>query len=200
VTIQGRAKAKAPSLLVPWVTLWSAEVIPPERTWILPGLDHVSYRDQRHSDRHLGVIWHREQEAQRQGDPLWREVHSRRQRRAMLDPRCQVCGGRLFAPDLPWLFPRRLYENLQENELRTITPPTCEECWPLAEARCPHLRGEETVRLHVGYALPWGVMGDFFHPLKRAQRIYIPFTDNEMLRYTIAKQVVVQLDGVVEVT
>ncbi len=185
--------------VVPWVTAWSAEVVDPRDVLLRPGLDRVRYVDEELADYRYGVLWTRERDARGEGEPVWRDVHARRQREAISGPRCQVCGTQLPRENVPWLLPRGIFEELAGQKNLTITPPTCEACWPVAEARCPHIRRATPARLHVANTLRWGVMGDLYHPLQRVRGIWVPFQDKPTLSHVVARQLVVQLGDYEEI-
>lgn len=98
-----RSTPTAATTIAPWVTIWSDEIIPVTDIYIVPGLDRLRYLDENPSDWFMGVLWHRERIGMT-GHPIFSQVHSRRQRRAMTNPQCQVCGTRLPKRNIPWLF------------------------------------------------------------------------------------------------
>lgn len=85
-----------------------------------------------------------------------------RQRRASRLLRCQVCDTQLDRQRTPWLFSDLEWPNLTERPW-TNTPPTCENCWPIAERQCPHLRRQQpVVRCYVIASTPFGIQGDLY--------------------------------------
>lgn len=184
--------------VVPWITLWSDERVDPNSVWLTNVGGRVSYSDEDRSDWFMGVLWHREGIGMT-GQPMWSQVHARRQRRAMVDPRCQVCGERLSKVDIPWLLPSTEYEGYLQNTggrhpMRTTTAPTCVDCQSIATRRCPRLNVHGSVRLVVGSATPVGVTGDIYAPKLSTPRRMVAF-DDHLLRYMVAKQLVVRLDN-----
>lgn len=184
--------------VVPWITLWTDELVDADVVWMNNAFGRLTYRDEDASDRFMGVLWVRERIGM-SGQPMWKHVHARRQRRAMLDPRCQVCGERLSKVDIPWLLPSTEYQGYLRDTggtepMRTITAPTCVECQAIAARRCPRLVGHGFVRAIVKSATPVGVQGDYYAPHQQLPRQFILFGAPE-LRYTVAKQLCVQLDG-----
>lgn len=189
--------------VAPWVTLWSDEVVKSTDIRLKPGYDRVRYVDERPDDWFMGVLWERERIG-RSGGPLFREVHARRQRRCMVDPRCQVCGdrfayGKTSTQGVAWLMPKWEFKMLRSQpEMTTTTPPTCERCWHIAEFRCPHLRARGTVRFFADIVEPWGVFGQLYHPLIQRRGEVAKFNTIKA-RHMIAKQLIVKIDNIVEV-
>lgn len=68
------------------------------------------------------------------GAPIFNRLHPARQRLAMLEGRCSVCG-RPVPP--PWTFVGHLSEEGRTPAFRE--PPLCEQCLPVALATCPGL-------------------------------------------------------------
>lgn len=179
---------------VPWVTLWSAEQTPVEEIVLYPGLDRVRYLDEHPSDWFMDVLWTRERIG-KNGEPIFAQVHARRQRQCMLRPRCQVCGERLPTTNIPWLLPAGEFKGFANMDtVTTMTPPTCEPCQTVAWRLCPHLKREDVVRLSVHSVTPWGVHGDLYHPVQRIKDVRMAF-DSEAMSHVIAKQLVVAFDG-----
>ncbi|PKV88193.1 hypothetical protein [Streptomyces sp. TLI_146] len=150
-------------LTVPWITTWSPEkmTIPPVTLRRDARGSHLGYEQETLYDRDTnGVLWVRQGLARGKGDPDFPAVHALRQRRAMLDMLCQVCGGSTLEEH----FERQLYIarsldglNIQESE-RTSAPPVCTSCAPEAVVSCPRLKGRY-VAAWVTHSIPWGVMG-----------------------------------------
>lgn len=180
-------------LVVPWVTLWSAEEVPPTSTLIDRSPAGIRYRDEMPADRLDGFLWHREGIGRGVGTPVWSQVHARRQRLAMLKRQCQVCGCQLPIERTPWLIPRSEYHRYDGTDDNTSTAPTCESCWPIAASRCPHIRTHDAVALY-GTAKPWGVIAGLYHPLHSDPRVWVPFGSN-LAPWIIAKQMAVTLSN-----
>ncbi|ARQ69862.1 hypothetical protein [Streptomyces marincola] len=155
-------------LPVPHAAAWSAE-----RTAVAGALTvradgaGLAYRDERPGDRDgQGVLWARIGQAQGQGRPNFRALHSGRQRGAMLDKLCQVCGGQASRTGRGWLF---LLQRPAPPEARDwpegllcTKPPVCRPCAALAMRHCPHLSDPVVVRSRKPRT--WGVFGGFFTP------------------------------------
>ncbi|MEV0440500.1 hypothetical protein AB0I84_47030 [Streptomyces spectabilis] len=156
-------------LTVPFITTWEFErtSIPRLSIRIPPGGGaHLTYADENPMDRdHHGVLWARQGLARGKGKALFPEVHAFRQRRAMFDLLCQVCGGNTTEES----FDRQLYVMnsakgmpIQEGEL-TTAPPVCQGCAPEAASSCPRLK-DRHVAAYAEYNHPWGVSGILIHP------------------------------------
>lgn len=127
---------------VPWITRWSSEVCSPGpkilATDTTSGL-RLRFEDERPQDRIDGVLYLREGQSPGVGEPLWRDVHTHRQRQCMVESRCQVCGDRIDPP-VPWILPPQghLVQRFGESII-TDAAPTCESCIDAAMHLCPHL-------------------------------------------------------------
>lgn len=85
--------AKAPQIIAPYITSWSAEQDLPYRLVERPGLG-IGYTDESFGDRDAhGVLWQRAAVRHGVGRPEFGKVHPLRQRRAMRQLLCQVCAG-----------------------------------------------------------------------------------------------------------
>ncbi|MDV6290348.1 DUF6415 family natural product biosynthesis protein [Streptomyces sp. UP1A-1] len=79
---------------VPFIAQWSGEIVP-EPT-VVPRLlgGGICYAGEQPGDRDdRGVLWKRHVDRPGMGRPLYGKVHAGRQRRAMAELLCQVCGG-----------------------------------------------------------------------------------------------------------
>ncbi len=127
-------------LPVPWITRWTTEALLPGPRMGLrptPGGVRLSFEDERPEDRIDGVLWLREYSSPGFGEPMWKDVHSHRQRQAQVEGLCQVCG-RTMTP-LQWLIPPGL-SHRENGSLITDVAPTCQECLEKALILCPSLR------------------------------------------------------------
>src|SRR5262245_58187522 len=79
--------------LVPYISSWSSER--PTRARLIAGdRSGIGYQRERPGDRDArGVLWTRYVRAPGEGLPQLSKVHPYRQRRAMRQLLCQVCGG-----------------------------------------------------------------------------------------------------------
>lgn len=135
---------------VPHVALWSAErptldlliglgpavVVNP-----LTGMPQLRFLDAPQVDARCrdanGVLWSPENDAQGQGEALLSQLNAKRQRRAVLDGRCQVCD--VAMDPVTFLLPRNMAGPATIN---TAVAPLCKDCGPAALRYCPHLRTE----------------------------------------------------------
>jgi hypothetical protein len=135
-----------PSPSVPFVTLWSGErAAAPRVVWRRRGR-RIGYADERSSDRdEHGVLWSRVTSQPGRGRPLFGQIHSRRQRIAMAQLLCQVCGGPADRTDagVLWLIDADPGELLPDAE-ETAHPPVCRPCALWSVRVCPHLRSAVT--------------------------------------------------------
>lgn len=156
---------------VPFVAMWSEEQdnIDPIRMNFENLIEGP--RDNR------GVFWQGYKDAMGEGRPVFAQVHPIRQKMCMEGPYCQVCGKQLPKRNVPWLMPRNgdQPDDLIDRNARpftTPTPPTCQDCWPVAEVQCPHLREHPFWHIIVKDYSLHGVYGDAFWrtgPLRTGQ-------------------------------
>jgi hypothetical protein len=179
---------------VPWAALWSAEQeIDRENHILIWKQGKLAYADEIPGDRRLGVLWCRHKIGSH-GEPLFGQLHTARQRLAMIKSLCQVCGGTAVNADgrISWLI------SADSDTSWTMTPPTCEGCQPGALRYCPHLTSKPPVRLTVGLSTPIGVLGDVYQVEGNRftsvnPRAIVDFHDDDGMRRVLAKQLVVQL-------
>ncbi len=112
---------------VPWSSAWTVEIefhVVPSRDF--PGM--------------LDLI---QKEAQGEGEPLFAAMHLMRQRRAMMQHLCHVCGKRT-PPDDRWLFPLQSGGMVPMGDGTQLyggnVPPVHLKCALNAKVLCPHLR------------------------------------------------------------
>lgn len=189
-------------LIVPYITLWSAE------RWIRPRLEKrygphgpfLGYRDEHAYDRDgNGALWARCSTARGKGRARFELVHSLRQRNAMLRSLCQVCGTALLnsGQERTLFLVRGIGQPIAEGE-RTGAPPVCEGCAPIASRDCPHLRAGHAAAW-VTRALVWGVAGtvydlDTLQPMADMDLVDVPYT-SPLIRQVIAHRMVETLHG-----
>jgi hypothetical protein len=191
--------------VVPYVTQRAAE-----KSWTPPlihrrGRPGLAYADESYYDRDsFGVLWVRAPiipEARR-GEPRFDSIHPYRQRRAMLDMLCQVCGKPPAAGlEGPHLFLMGGERPIREGEV-TASPPVCEPCALESIQACPRLRKQHVAAI-VKYTPAWGVAGIRHHPVT-----LLPITDGDLeffaysapvTPWIVAARSVVQLWGVTAV-
>ncbi|ONI81715.1 hypothetical protein ALI144C_20175 [Actinosynnema sp. ALI-1.44] len=138
-------------LAVPYVTAWSAEQNVSGEVILRPG-GGVGYLDESIVDRDAyGVLWVRSASCPGAGKPVFGEVHSLRQRRAMRRLLCQVCGDAADrTPDgILWLLPdfREDWPGWPDA-MANVEPPICLRCAGVSMRLCPRLRrGAAVVRV-----------------------------------------------------
>lgn len=131
---------------VPFVTLWSGERAAETRVVWRRRTRRIGYADERSYDRdERGVLWSREASQPGRGRPLFGQIHSRRQRIAMTQLLCQVCGGPADRTEagVLWLIDADPEELLPDAE-ETAHPPVCRSCAQWSIRVCPHLRSAVT--------------------------------------------------------
>lgn len=159
-----RREQRIGPLPVPYVTGWSAEAFDKPDLIMLPGNRGIAYRDETPSDRdNRGILVKRTPEAQGRGKPRFGVVHSTRQRQAMGDLLCQVCGDSADTngEGTLWL----LQDHRDDwrdwpNHMGCTEPPVCADCAALSIRSCPALRnGHVLVRVrHAPVAAVDGVL------------------------------------------
>lgn len=150
--------------VVPYITAWSREpvVSPPVVLRRGRGGQGLGYADETPHDRDtFGALWVRQALPlkARRGEPRYETVHALRQRRAMMDFLCQVCGRSTLPQDEDrhLFLLRDVGRPVAEGEL-TTGPPVCLPCARIAVTQCPPLRrGHVAVRARLVH--PWGVAG-----------------------------------------
>ena len=135
--------AKAPQIIAPYITCWSAEQDLPYRLVERSGLG-IGYVDESFGDRDArGVLWQRAAVRQGVGKPEFGKVHPLRQRRAMRQLLCQVCAGPADQNDdgVLWLL-RDYRDDWPEwpNGMGCNEPPVCIPCAATSLRLCPALR------------------------------------------------------------
>jgi hypothetical protein len=153
---------------VPWVTRWSSEVVAHgARTRLMPSHTpegiHLRFINEQPDDRIDGVLWLPENDSRGLGTPMWKEVHSHRQRRCQVEGRCQVCGVAIASRSMTWILPHGL-STRQGSSLITDVAPVCENCVPIATTYCPHLIRQPSRMITVYNYRPWGLFGDIIDP------------------------------------
>lgn len=109
-----------------------------------------------------GLLWKLWDDIQGSGEPLWKDVHPGRQRRAMRELLCQVCGDPADRDERGVLW---LLEDMRDegqkwpNGYFTVHPPVCRPCAPIAAAQCPHLQKQGVVAVRVATPILDAVYG-----------------------------------------
>lgn len=143
--------AKAPQIIAPYITSWSAEQDLPYRLMERPGLG-IGYADESFGDRDArGVLWQRAAVRHGVGKPEFGKVHPLRQRRAMRQLLCQVCAGPADQNDDGVLWLLRDYRDDWQgwpDGMGCTEPPVCIPCVATSLRLCPALRrGAVAVRV-----------------------------------------------------
>lgn len=135
--------AKAPQIVAPYITSWSAEQDLPYRLVERPGLG-IGYADESFGDRDArGVLWQRAAVRHGVGKPEFGKVHPLRQRRAMRQLLCQVCAKPADRNEDGVLWLLRDYRSDWTgwpDGMGCNEPPVCRACVPLSLHLCPALR------------------------------------------------------------
>lgn len=134
-------------LTVPYIAQWTSETVTltgnPNlvlREHVITGERHIAYRDEEPSDRQFGALWGRMPNTPGIGEPLFASLNITRQRQAMAQARCSVCGG----SGQVWMVPAMLWEQFIAEDgpgadYETSDPPLCRACVPVAARQCPNL-------------------------------------------------------------
>ncbi|MER6131894.1 hypothetical protein [Streptomyces sp. NPDC001815] len=158
-------RSEAETRLVPYITSRKGEK--PGRLAdlkVVRGFDRKSglgYQNERPEDRDVrGALWGRCSEkigplGMPVGEPQWRMVHPRRQRRVMERLLCQVCTRSAKTPD-GYIFLAGPDENLDHKLV--AQPPVCLGHVRASAEQCGHLKGRPKVFL-VRSAPLYGVLG-----------------------------------------
>jgi hypothetical protein len=192
--------------LVPWVASWTSErTSDPDITYRRGiGTTGIAYPDETLADRDdHDILWLRRPESQGVGRPLFGIVHSGRQRRAMEQLLCQVCGQPADRDErgVLWLIESPDEDGFDEwpEGLMTTHPPVCQPCLDVAQSTCPHLlRGSAVLRVaRPEIAAVWGRR---YMPGGLVPRLLDPegeavLVDSLTAGWTLASQYVMELVG-----
>jgi hypothetical protein len=197
--------------VVPYIGSWTGEANCP--TQVVRRPDHgIGYLDETILDRdHSGVLWTRIASRVGIGNPLFKELHPVRQRRAMSRLLCQVCAQPADHTEQGtlWLAPGNEVSGWSRwpEKMATIHPPLCVVCARISVRMCPALRvGSVAIRAHSKVR---GVNGVVFEPAGRYPGLavtdraeVIPYDDPEiawvqatLLARSLYDATVVDLDG-----
>ena len=177
---------------VPYITQWSAEQM--SSMPVVPTRRGIAYPNERPGDRDThGVLWTRVGSLPGQGRPEYGKVHARRQRRAMTQLLCQVCGQRAHrnGEGILWL----VCEDPGSPEtwpdpLLISDPPVCTRCAPRAVRLCPSLRRQYTALRVSAYDLV-GVRGFLYLP-GHTDPVGVAY-DDPRIRWVKAGQLITRL-------
>ncbi|WP_328916742.1 MULTISPECIES: hypothetical protein [unclassified Streptomyces] len=153
--------------LVPYIAQWSGEVRPGPRVVARRRGAGIGYADEKPYDRDSdSVLWARVPSMPGRGRPEYGQVHALRQRRAMGELLCQVCGGPADrdGDGVLWLLGEDPADPASwPSDLLTTHPPLCVPCAAASVRACPHLRGQYAVLRVRRFALA-GVRGVLYAP------------------------------------
>jgi hypothetical protein len=160
-----RAGATYRGGVVPYISSWSSEK-PARRKVIVRPLPGIGFLDEVPADRdEHGVLWRRMTFSPGVGQPEFGSVHTLRQREAMRDLLCQVCGGPADqnAEGTLWL----LLDHRGDwpdwpHRMGVTEPPICLPCALTARRHCPALRREGHVALRVTGCPVSGISGALY--------------------------------------
>lgn len=188
--------------VVPYVAMWSREVVRPPKVIERFG-GGISYSGEVREDRdERGILWDRAKTIPGQGAPQFARIHTRRQRHAMRELLCQVCGNPAdkTGNGVLWLFSDsvRNCPGWPDNFLAT-EPPTCLRCARWSISACPMLRRGH-VALRVREWREHGVHGTVYRwgnpsprPIPTGDSV-VEF-DHPVISRTVAAKLVRELGG-----
>ena len=184
------------AMTVPYITSWSEEKVLP--TAVVQRRHGIAFADETIADRDdRGILWRRVPSLPGRGRPQFGKIHTTRQRRAMRDLLCQVCGKPADTTELGtlWLIPDfRDWPGWPER-MGCTEPPICLPCAHTSVRLCPALRrGYAATR--VRNSVISGIYGAQYRPgplLPTAiQDRIVPF-DHPDINWTCAGQLVREL-------
>jgi hypothetical protein len=184
--------------VVPYITSWSSER-PARRKVIVRPLSGIGFLDEVPADRdEHGVLWRRMSSSPGVGQPEFGSIHSPRQREAMRDLLCQVCGGPAdqTAEGTLWLLKDHRGDWADWPHRMGVTePPICLPCAQIARDACPALRREGHVALRVTGCPVSGISGALYragavYPSATATGIVIVAFDDPAVRWIQAVHLV----------
>lgn len=193
----------------PWVAAGSQERPLTPRLRLAPGRRGIAFDIEAATDRDdWGALLHPGRLPARgdRGEPLYSTLHLLRQRRAMLDELCQICGGPAGADErgVLWLLDDTVAGQAPgwPEDAITMHPPVCARCAPAAVAECHALLDGYTA-VRVRDPQLYGYYGDLYRPgagpagpvPEIAQRkVVLSFTDPR-LPWLLCAQSAVRLTG-----
>lgn len=197
---EGRPGAFYRGAVVPYITAWSEEHDLPARIIERPWRG-IGYADESFVDRdERGVLWRRVASRPGVGRPVFGEIHTPRQRRAMRKLLCQVCSGPADRSDAGTLWLLKDHRDDWPgwpNGMGVTEPAVCLPCARAAVRLCPALRRGHVV-LRVARHPIAGVVGLRFQVglqrLHVAGSDLIPF-DDPAIRWTQAAHLARELTG-----
>ncbi len=194
---QAQRAASSRGGAVPYIVRWSGEQNAPMTVVMQRGGRGIRYADERTYDRDArGVLWGRVPSQPGRGKPVFGETHSLRQRLAMSQLRCQICGGPADqnTAGVLWIIDGQA-EDIRPGDEETAHPPVCRPCAHRSVIACPHLRDRFTAVRVRGFA-PMGVKGALYGLGPKGPEVVdavaLTFTDPR-LPYLRAHQLIMRL-------
>ncbi len=185
---------------VPWVTRWTSEVVPIVNVRIkaVPvGRDwRIGYEGPTESVVD-DVLWLPENDSQGEGIPMFKDVHSHRQRQCMVEKRCQICGRIIEGPAF-FIVPAPAFAQKERQNLITDVTPVCEADIETGLTQCPALNGQfanSRKVLEVQEYRPHAVFGDVLSKTGMGLRLRqgdVRLTSPD-LNKVMARQMIVEL-------
>ncbi|MGW4201827.1 hypothetical protein [Streptomyces sp. NPDC004726] len=193
---------------------WSGETVIEAPVVRRPGRrGGIAYADELASDRGEfdALLYRGRRPAPRggRGRPLFASVHPNRQRRAMRQLLCQLCGTPAsYTPGhgVLWLLDGTPGDHAPgwPEGVTTAHPPVCVPCAAQAVRQCPHLAVKGFTAIRVRYPRSYGYHGRLYTPdltrpgsptlLVVAETVEVPYEDPR-LPWLLAAQSVVRLTG-----
>jgi hypothetical protein len=155
----GKPVFRGPHGPVPYVARWSAEKVLDAP--LVETMAGIAYANELSVDRdQYGLLWSRITSRQGVGEPLYRQMHPLRQRRAMQRLLCQVCARPADHNEQGtlWLIQdqRGQWPGWPEQAQNTH-PPLCLRCAAISVKSCPWLKlGYVAVRAKSFVSGAWG--------------------------------------------
>ncbi|MFE7131937.1 hypothetical protein ACFVIM_13840 [Streptomyces sp. NPDC057638] len=191
---------------VPWIAAYDNDIRTSAPLVLLPGARGIGFAQENPYDRDedgalLHPGWHPHPGGP--GHPLFADVRLNRQRRAILDDLCQVCGHPAGEDDQRrtlWLLPG----TIDPEHTTTAQPPVCPPCARHAVRVCPPLREAHTavrVRdpLWVGYQADQYVIDSTGKPVIVRENILVGL-GSPVLPWSLCFQAAVELTGCTKVS
>lgn len=181
-------------LPVPNIVLWDSESLSNDdrRCGIAPhpllGTPQMILDPEHDDDRDAnGVLWAPERDLHK-GKPQFSQLNGKRQRRSLLEGRCQVCDHKMPDDAVTFVLPM---EFRSRESMQTGTAPVCEECAPVALDLCPHLKSLEMLRATAPTPILSGYFGDWVNPRtgEMHHKQMLPVGDHRLATF-LAKQAI----------
>ncbi|MBL1099503.1 hypothetical protein [Streptomyces coffeae] len=187
---------------VPWIATWSRERISTNLLESrLPG--GLFYFNEGPGDRDkFGALWARQAQRIGHGAAELAGIHPRRQRQAMEQLLCQVCGLGADTSELGVLWMEPVVPGASICPSSTH-PPVCVPCAMESRERCPRIRRTGVHIFRVASPMPEGVIGTHYYPgldgtLVPDGSMEVRYEDSEV-KWVLAHQMITALTGITPV-